>query len=217
MNEDELIGRLLQRGFTDRGAAVRALHATLGAFAGCLTTEEATAFSRSFAGALAERARRTPGSGEETCGAEALYETVQKRANVPGGVAREHAQLVLRLVSDGLAPDVRTRLLRTLPQEVGALLSLPDEGAPGEHKAPGHTSPLTTLASGKPGSHHPVSEAHADRAQSHSVAKEANPHADSKLSSAAGLTQERLGDALASGRAGPARPISEAKDEEEKP
>lgn len=47
--------------------------------------------------------------------------------------------------------------------------------------------------------------------QSESVAKSENPHADTKLSSSHGLTQEREHDTLAEGRPGSKHPLSEAK------
>jgi hypothetical protein len=65
--------------------------------------------------------------------------------------------------------------------------------------------PRRTLSEGKPGSRHPLSEARLDRAQSNSVARADEPHADTKLSSARGLTQERLHETLAVGRPGPKR------------
>jgi hypothetical protein len=62
--------------------------------------------------------------------------------------------------------------------------------APGE----GHT-----LADGRVGSHRPLSEAHPGEAQPGSVRAKA-PHADTKLSSSRGLTQEREGRTLAAAR-----------------
>lgn len=57
-----------------------------------------------------------------------------------------------------------------------------------------------TLADGKPGSRHPLSEANPSHGQSHSVAESANPHADTKLSSSKGTTQEREKEDLAEGK-----------------
>ncbi len=68
-----------------------------------------------------------------------------------------------------------------------------------------------TLAEGRPGSAHPLSEARPERAQSQSVARADNPHGDTKLSSATGLTQEREGETLATGHLGSNRPLSERK------
>lgn len=57
-----------------------------------------------------------------------------------------------------------------------------------------------TLASGKPGSKHPLSGAKPDRAQSNSVARSRNPHEETKLSSTKGTTQEREKEDLAEGK-----------------
>jgi hypothetical protein len=56
-----------------------------------------------------------------------------------------------------------------------------------------------------------VSDAPLAGAHAHSVARSENPHADTKLSSSPGLTQERLGDSLAEARPGPAHPVSDTK------
>jgi hypothetical protein len=69
----------------------------------------------------------------------------------------------------------------------------------------------TTLATGRPGSRHPVSEAHEDRAHTESIARSDDPHGDTKLSSSRGLTQERLRETLAEGRPGPEHPVSNTK------
>lgn len=216
MTQEELIDALVERGFADRDAASRAMQAAVGAFTQCLTHAEAEAFARSFAGDLAAHARRPADSKDETCGVEAFYETVGRRENVSPAAAREHAQLVLAVVADRLDPEVRARLARSLPADVGALLRPRELGEAPEHRHPSHTPPLATLASGRPGSRHPLSEAAPDRAQAHSVVKEANPHGETKLSSARGLTQERLGDAITTGQPGPKRPISEVRDDTKK-
>jgi hypothetical protein len=76
----------------------------------------------------------------------------------------------------------------------------------------GHTAGHgDTLAEGRPGSRHPLSEARSDRSQSESVVATENPHADTKLSSAHGLTQEREGESLATGHSGSDRPLDEGR------
>lgn len=56
------------------------------------------------------------------------------------------------------------------------------------------------LASGRPGSRHPLSEAKPNGGQSNSVVESTNPHGDTKLSSSKGLTQEREKEDLAEGQ-----------------
>ncbi|MFO0652230.1 MAG: hypothetical protein U0326_38785 [Polyangiales bacterium] len=58
-----------------------------------------------------------------------------------------------------------------------------------------------------------MSESAPPAAQTHSVVREENPHGDSKVSSAAGLTQEQLHASLATGREPkPDRAVSDAND-----
>jgi hypothetical protein len=68
-----------------------------------------------------------------------------------------------------------------------------------------------TLATGRPGSQHPVSEAHPETAQERSVVNAENPHAETKLSSSRGTTQERRAETLATGAPGSHRPLHSAK------
>jgi hypothetical protein len=66
------------------------------------------------------------------------------------------------------------------------------------------------IASGRPGSTRPLSAANPRVLEHrHSVARNGDPHGDTKLSSARGLTQEREGETLAAARPGPGlRPIA---------
>ena len=48
--------------------------------------------------------------------------------------------------------------------------------------------------------------------RAHSVARSENPHADSKLSTASGLTQEILHETLAEGKPGPSRKVADTQD-----
>lgn len=128
---------------------------------------------------------------------------------------REHAQAVYQVFGESLPEAVRVRLQRHLGPELGALFEprarplpppRPVHGAP--PIGPGHG---TTLATGRPGSRRPLSEAREDRAHAESVARAANPHGDTKLSSSRGLTQERLRETLADGEPGPEHPVSDTK------
>jgi hypothetical protein len=57
-----------------------------------------------------------------------------------------------------------------------------------------------------------VSESSAERAQQHSLAAATNPHDDSKVSSTAGMTQEQIGESLATGHPGSDKPLSDSED-----
>lgn len=139
---------------------------------------------------------------------ERFYGRVALALKTPMTRAVEDARIVCSLLAARLSPDERDRLAHDLPVALAQLFLTPagesveaddepsESALPAVHEdAPsGHT-----LASGRPGSRHPVSESRLDRTQSHSVARESNPHADSKLSSAEGLTQEQLHETLATG------------------
>lgn len=64
--------------------------------------------------------------------------------------------------------------------------------------ADGRPGGTRTLSEGRPGSRHPISEARPTQRQQHSV-EDDNPHGDTKVSSATGLTQEREHETLAEG------------------
>ena len=214
MQESELIDDVMRRGgLAQRSDAERAVRATLTTLGERLTREEAqavaTALPSSWAGWLLDA-----GYDGDFDAAE-LYERVRRREGTSAGFAREHAQVVVRALGDRLADETRRRLEQALPGEVAELLRPAEVGAPPPHAEARHAPRLNTLATGRPGSAHPLSEARPPEGQSHSVVREDNPHGESKLSSARGLTQERLGDSLATGRPpGPARPLSEAADSE---
>ena len=69
-----------------------------------------------------------------------------------------------------------------------------------------------TLATGKPGAEHPLNESRPHAAQAHSVVREKNPHADTELSSASGMTQERLDESLATVQPDDTRTIGRASE-----
>lgn len=208
---NDLVERALRDGFLDHGTAARAVDATLGAFGVCLARDEA----RALAGALSHRlAGLVEGADRRADGdVGAFFARVSEREGVPVGLAREHASIVLRALGVGLDPALRARLSRVLPEELAAMLAPRAPSTPPAHPHPSHAPPLTTLASGRPGSHHPMSASKPPAAHQHSVVAATNPHGDSKLSSAHGLTQEQLRESLATGTALRGRPISEAKDE----
>jgi hypothetical protein len=92
-------------------------------------------------------------------------------------------------VAEVLSPAALYRLREALPEPMSALFHPREPGKRFEHV---HLDPNHhTLADGRPGSRHPLSEARPERAQTDSVVRADNPHGDTKLSSATGLTQER--------------------------
>jgi uncharacterized protein (DUF2267 family) len=190
---DELIGRMQELGFGDAAAAQRALDATLAAVGEALTSEEASAVARELPEPCASVVRRAHFQGViDACD---FYERARRHAGAEPGRAKEQTQIALRALGDALDVEGRRRLRRSLPSDVAELLDSPQYGEPPPYSEPGSSS----LASGRPGSRHPVAESRADRTQQDSVVRDANPHGDTKLSSSRGLTQERTGTTLAEG------------------
>jgi uncharacterized protein (DUF2267 family) len=208
MTPSDLYDTLAKDGLDDRAVAKHALRSTLIAFAERLTDDETASLAAALPPELSAIVRSTSYDGE--IDAAELFERVRRREKVGAGVARERAQIVLRALAEHLPEDVLTRLRRHLPGDIGALLARRevDRGV-AEHAVragEGHS-----LARGRPGSRRPLSEARPTRTHAESVAAE-NPHGDTKLSSARGLTQERLGETLATGHGVATRPIADADD-----
>jgi uncharacterized protein (DUF2267 family) len=127
-----------------------------------------------------------------------LESRVSQRAFVPRGEALEWLFTVGRTLAETVRDDVLRPIRRDLPQDVAALLEgVEAASAPlGVH----HDVSRRTLAEGRPGHSRPLYAARPDVAQTESVVRSDNPHGDTKLSSARGLTQEREGESLASAR-----------------
>ncbi len=125
------------------------------------------------------------------------------------GRAREEAIVVCRVVAEAVGEDIARRVRLELPDEIGELFTIPEPIAKPERV---HLDPeRRTLAEGHGGGTRPLYAARPDHAHTQSVARSDNPHGDTKLSSATGLTQEREEETLAQGRPGSETPLSEAK------
>jgi len=131
----------------------------------------------------------------------ALYEEAQVHERVELTRAMEDVQIVCAALARELAPELRERVVRSLPPELAKLFEQREYGTAGLHVGYGRT-----LAEARPGSQHslgqarvgsrrPLSEGTADRTQQGAVGDE---H-ETKLSSAKGLTQEREHESLAEG------------------
>jgi len=146
---------------------------------------------------------------DEVLSASSFFDRVATRENVGGGSSREHVGVILETVAAQLSPATRGWLRDALPAEMRPLLEgrgpIPSPARHAHDERP-------TLAGGRPGSRHPVSEATPERTQHHSVTTADNPHADSKMSSSSGLTQDQLDETLATGHPGSDRPLSDSED-----
>lgn len=128
---------------------------------------------------------------------EAVFEEVAERQGIELGFAKEEVEVVCHALAGLLPPSTRLRFpphLASLFTPFASEPALPRD-VEAHHGSEGQST-QTTLAEGKPGSSHPLSDARPSHAQLDSVAREADPHAGRKLSS---------------GRPGSRRPLSEAR------
>jgi uncharacterized protein (DUF2267 family) len=212
ISQAELLDKVMQGGIPDPAIAEQALRATLLVLGERLTDDEASAV----AATLPEKWARVVDQSEydRDFDDDEFYDRVGRREKTSLGVAREHADVVLRAASEALDEGLRTRLLRALPEAIGRRLRAPEIGEPPPHPASPHAPRLATLARGRPGSEHPLYEGAPPAGHSHSVARNEDPHRETKLSSGRGLTQERFDETLATGRPPrPARSLSDANDD----
>jgi uncharacterized protein (DUF2267 family) len=208
MQTQPLVSRIQDFGcFAGATDAKRALRATLVALAERLRDEERAALAKALPEEAALALERAAYFGDFD--REELYARVARHEGVAPGLAVEHAQIVCRALAAELPHEVVLRLRREVGESIGTLL---------EEREPIATVPRTTegssatLASGRTGSRHPLSEARYEPAHSASVARSSDPHGATKLSGAHGMTQERTRETLATGRPGAKRSIAETKD-----
>ncbi len=213
--DDQLIlarvGRL--GGITEPDAARRAILATLEALGASLSrgvrSHVAAALPAAHAAALMRPA------AEKLSRADAFYDRARALEGTTPGFALEHVQVVCRALGTMLPDETLQRMKRDLPGELASLFNPPArEGEPPLHasRPPSHPPPhRETLAAGHPGFTHTLAESAPAAGQTHSVVREQNPHADTKLSSSRGMTQERLEEDLATGEPR-GKPVSETSD-----
>jgi uncharacterized protein (DUF2267 family) len=141
----------------------------------------------------ASRREREPAIGERAPG-------------VLSGATLERVQEVCAVLAATLPPALVESVARELPAQLSEAFE--PRGLPG--LTPRRRGLEPTLAGGRSGALHPISEAQTGSAHALSSSRprpaqqgsldEANPHGDSKLSSARGTTQEREHETLAEGR-----------------
>jgi hypothetical protein len=138
-----------------------------------------------------------------------LYAELATSEQLTIGLAVEHARAACSALAESFDDEARSLLERRLPPEWAELFApvafAAEAGVP-TGTVPGHGH---TLATGRPGSQHPLAEASPPAAQADSVVTAANPHSESKLSSA----REPPGTGLATARPGSDYALVEAKDE----
>lgn len=208
MTQEELLSHVARHtGLTDEEEAARTVRAVLEVLGERLSWPTLQALTEDLPAPLTSGLRGISPHQDQDFDLEELHARVARRTQVRLGVAVEHTDLVCQILADALSPGTLHRLRETLPEPMSALFIPREPEEPFEHV---HLDPSRgTLAEGRPGSRHPVSEAGPERAHTHSVARSDNPHGDTKLSSASGFTQEREQETLAMGHPGSDRPLSE--------
>ena len=198
MMRDELLSHVATHAGVAAGEAERTVAVVLGVLGERLGWHALQALAEDLPEPWAERL--LGGAHGQDFELEDLHARVSARLEVPFGQAIERTGVVCEALARALPPGTLHRLREALPESMSALLTPrePEERFEYVHLTPGHR----TLSEGRPGSDHPVSEARPERAHSHSVLRADNPHGDTKLSSATGLTQEREHETLATGRPG---------------
>lgn len=140
-----------------------------------------------------------------------LFADVTRAEGVEPTFAMEHVESVCELLTETLEPDAVAMLRTHLPDDIAALFVKRERTTPPPRPSQPEHRKGKPLSEGRAGSAHPVSEAPADRTQSNSVARSANPHADTKLSSTHGLTQAREHEDLAEGHIDSEHKLSESE------
>jgi uncharacterized protein (DUF2267 family) len=205
MDHRELITEVRSRmGGAGDAAAERAIEATLRVVAARMNPADAAHVARNlpspYDGLLTPQDQ-----GEPPADLDAFYRRVSELEGAQLGHAVEHAQSVCAAIMTLLDEQSRTQFSTSLWPEL-TTGTLQDRAwrppAPAGRSLatarPGSTHPVSeahphdrawrrTLATGRPGSTHPLSEARPDEhVQSESVVQSNNPHGDRKLSSGVG-------------------------------
>lgn len=180
--------------------AARVAEAVMDALGEVLTVDEAALVGKyvpsRYGELITAAARRSKAEGDE----RRLVLGVAWRENVRASEALEHVTAVCDAIAELLAPEARAKLGADLPDRIGQLFARRDRGpAPHRERLEPQAVP-NNLATGRPTSVRPISEARPERAQTESVVRSADPHGDTKLSETHGLTQERLGESIATGK-----------------
>jgi len=200
MDESELIGIVRERaGLRTAREARRAIGATLGALRCALDDLDAAAVAAELPGGLARVVERSAPAVVRS--AKALYAETERRERVGLGFAMEHAQVVLQGLAERLDPGLVSRLRKSLPADVAALLKrrrAPAPPPPHVHEHPARReTPIQTLSRSRPGASETIAEARGALAHRASVARTSEPHADRMVSSARSTRPGREDETLA--------------------
>jgi uncharacterized protein (DUF2267 family) len=180
MDLQALVDHVLVRApLDDRERALGVLAATANALISQLEPVDAHDLRRALPAEIRDRLAASATADTDLVTAIAASEPTSR------GFAFEHAIAAGEAFVLELPPELLGRLRRRLPRALAELLE-PRESpaAPPPHPLhpPAAPGAGTTIASGRPGSRHPLSES-APPVHRHSIAASDDPHADRKLSS----------------------------------
>lgn len=211
MDEERFVGEVMRlAAFESREQAEWAISATLATLGELLYEDEVRALAEHLPPSIGRRLEGHPHAGDFD--RRELYDRVARREGTALGFGIEHVEVVCRVVGEAQPEEVRARLCRHLPKDLAELFCAPPAPQPPPPRVHHAQEERMTLASGRPGSAHPLSESRPPLAQRHSVVLAENPHEDSKLSSSSGLTQERLDESMAGARPEHGRSLSEGRE-----
>ncbi len=149
-----------------------------------LTKDEARAVAKHLperqANLLLGGAARHQGSED----VESLVAGVAWREHVDRGRALEDVTAVCDALSTRLPKRVRQKLRAGLPTDIARLLTESVSHARPEPRSEPPPTPTRTVATWRPSPGRPLYDAAPDRAHAHSIARNPDPHGDTKLSGA---------------------------------
>ncbi len=198
-------------GAHDAAEATRSLDAVLESLGETLSIDEGRVVASLLPPPLADAMERGAERNYRPGDIDDAIDAIEDREDVGTSAAREHLTAACEILGtragEGDALAIEARLPPWLAEMMEARRHF-DPPPRRERPDPARASGPETLATGRPGSQHPLSEAKPDIAEAGSIAKSDNPHEETKLSSTKGLMQERLGETLATGKPGSRRSIS---------
>jgi uncharacterized protein (DUF2267 family) len=201
MNKDRFLSEVMHRaGIESRDKAWDAVEATLEVLGQRLLDIDTRLVADQLPSPLNTALRRH--QYESDFEVDEFYHRVATRQGVEVRHAVEHSQVVCQVLSETVNREGRIHLRVHLPDEMAQLFQ--------RRRTTRELAPITprqeaerrnTLSTGRVGSRRPIAEASPSRAHSQSVAATDHPHAETKLSTAKGVSAERKGETLASGKA----------------
>jgi hypothetical protein len=203
----EMIQRACQLGpFADEAAAARTLMTVVRVASRSLLPEERQVLAASLPVEVGRVLQdREPARSRDLDG---LVNDLAAAEGIGEGLALEHWAVAGRALAEALPQSGRALLMRALPG-LSRLLEPRDEPEPVLETRDWPAGTAHDLAEGRQGGSHPLASSDPARlAHRHSIARSDDPHGDSKLSGARGLSQEREAETLATAKPGSRRPLS---------